>query len=120
MEMNTITQKLTAITGRLARLMPVSHRGGDTLLTPMGGIKVEGMDDADRILSSPGSDGCRILDGGILWCDGCDDVKHETLGDFRLWRIGAPLDSLRKVPGGWEATEAIVLEEITGRETIAQ
>lgn len=45
---------------------------------------------------------------------------HETLGDFRLWRIGAPLDSLRKVPGGWEATEAIVLEEITGRETIAQ
>lgn len=45
---------------------------------------------------------------------------QETLGDFRLWRIGAPLDSLRKVPGGWEATEAIVLEEITGRETIAQ
>lgn len=43
-----------------------------------------------------------------------------SLGDFRLWRIGAPLESLRKVPGGWEATEAIVLEEITGRETIAQ
>lgn len=45
---------------------------------------------------------------------------QEMLGDFRLWRIGAPLDSLRKAPGGWEATEAIVLEEITGRETIAQ
>lgn len=45
---------------------------------------------------------------------------HETLGDFRLWRIAAPLNALRKVPGGWEATEAIVLEEITGRETIAQ
>mgnify|MGYP007076348166 CR=1 FL=1 len=43
---------------------------------------------------------------------------HETLGDFRLWRIAAPLDALRKVPGGWEATEAIVLEEITGREAI--
>ena len=45
---------------------------------------------------------------------------HETLGDFRLWRIAAPLDALRKAPGGWEATEAIVLEEITGRESIAQ
>ena len=45
---------------------------------------------------------------------------HGSLGDFRLWRIGAPLDALRKAPGGWEATEAIVLEEITGRETIAQ
>lgn len=58
MEMNTITQKLTAITGRLARLTPVS--------------------------------------------------------------VAAPLDALRKVPGGWETTEAIVLEEITGREAIAQ
>lgn len=74
MEMNTITQKLTAITGRLARLMPVSPRGGDTLLTPMGGIKVEGMDDADRLLSSPGSDGYRILDGGIY-----DDVPTDGL-----------------------------------------
>lgn len=315
MEMNTITQKLTAISGRLARLMPVSPRGGDTLLTPTGGIRVEGMDDADRILSSPGSDGYRILDGGIyqdvpaedteayldawatdmeeaaaarqavallgehiaggsyacgsavavsphggvtltcrgdhheatwdvdgrtgtvhhaaaraldcdsvsqdggiLWCGECDNVKHEggeltvasghvettapgivrartgaritiahwvrvprgaselevglrgalvpvlcgqarlflatprgdgplpvkeelpekllparlaascgeamdlqeMLGDFRLWRIAAPLNALRKVPGGWEATEAIVLEEITGREAIAQ
>ena len=43
---------------------------------------------------------------------------QETLGDFRLWRIGAPLNALRKVPGGWEATEAIVLEEIIGREAI--
>lgn len=74
MEMNTITQKLTAITGRLARLTPVSHRGGDTLLMPMGGIKVEGMGDADRILSSPGSDGYRILDGGIY-----DDVPADGL-----------------------------------------
>lgn len=74
MEMNTITQKLTAITGRLAELTPVSHRGGDTLLTPMGGIKVEGMDDADRILSSPGRDGYRILDGGIY-----DDVPADGL-----------------------------------------
>lgn len=54
MEMNIITQKLTAISGRLAKLMPVSHRGGDTLRTPMGGIKVEGM-----------NYGYRILDGGI-------------------------------------------------------
>lgn len=45
---------------------------------------------------------------------------HGSLGDFRLWRVAAPLDALRKVPGGWEATEAIVLEEITGREAIAQ
>lgn len=74
MEMNTIAQKLTAISGRLARLMPVSHRGGDTLLTPMGGIKVEGMGAADRILSSPGSDGYRILDGGIY-----DDVPADGL-----------------------------------------
>lgn len=72
--MNTITQKLTAITGRLASLTPVSHRGGDTLLTPMGGIKVEGMDYAARILSSPGSDGYRILDGGIY-----DDVPADGL-----------------------------------------
>ena len=56
--MNAITQKLTAITGRLARLTPVS--------------------------------------------------------------VAAPLDALRKVLGGWETTEAIVLEEITGREAIAQ
>lgn len=74
MEMNAITQKLTDITGRLASLMPVSSRGGDTLLTPMGGIRVEGVDDADRILSSPGSDGYRILDGGIY-----DDVPADGL-----------------------------------------
>lgn len=72
--MNTITQQLTDITGRLARLMPVSPRGGDTLLTPMGGIKVEGVDDADRILSSLRSDGYRILDGGIY-----DDVPADGL-----------------------------------------
>lgn len=65
MEMNTITQKLTDITGRLARLTPVSVAGNDTVRTPMGSIKVEGMDDADRILSSVCSDGYRILDGGI-------------------------------------------------------
>lgn len=63
--MNTITQKLTAITGRLARLTPVSVAGNDTVRTPMGCIKVEGMDCADRILSSVCSDGYRILDGGI-------------------------------------------------------
>ena len=74
MEMNTITQKLTALTGRIARLMPVSPRGGDTLLTPMGGIKVAGMDYADRILSSSGSDGYRVLDGGIY-----DDVPADGL-----------------------------------------
>ena len=74
MEMNTITQKLTALTGRLARLMPVSPRGGDTLLTPMGGIRVKSMGDADRILSSPGSDGYRILNGGIY-----DDVPADGL-----------------------------------------
>lgn len=77
MEMNTIAQELTAISGRLARLMPVDPIGDNTVRTPMGGIKVKGMDDADRILSSPGSDGYRILDGGILWCGECDDVKHE-------------------------------------------
>lgn len=74
MEMNAITQQLTDITGRLARLMPVSSRGGDTLLTPMGGIKVEGMGAADRILSSRCSDGYRILDGGIY-----DDVPADGL-----------------------------------------
>lgn len=207
MEMNTITQKLTTITSRLARLTPVDPVGDNALRTPMGGISVEGADD-----------GYRTLDGGILWCDGCDNVKHEggeltmasghvetttpslvtardgvritavsrarvrrdaselevglwgalapvlcgharlflatprgdgplpvkeelperflparlaascgeaidlqeTLGDFRLWRIVAPLDSLRKVPGGWVATKAIVVEEVTGREVIAQ
>lgn len=72
--MNTITQKLTAISGRLASLTPVSVAGNDTLLTPMGGIRVEGMDDADRVLSSPGSDGYRILDGGIY-----DDVPADGL-----------------------------------------
>lgn len=52
----------------------------------------------------------------------CGEARgmQETLGDFRLWRVAAPLNALRKVPGGWETTEAIVLEEITGRETIAQ
>ena len=65
MEMNAITQQLTDITGRLARLMPVSVAGNDTVRTPMGCIKVEGMGDADRILSSLRSDGYRILDGGI-------------------------------------------------------
>lgn len=74
MEMNTITQKLTAISGRLASLTPVSVAGNDTVRTPMGGIRVEGMDDADRILSSPGSDGYRILDGGIY-----DDVPADGL-----------------------------------------
>lgn len=77
MEMKAITHKLTDITGRLARLMPVSPRGGDTLLTPMGGIKVEGMGDADRILSSPGSDGYRVLDGGIY-----DDVPADGVGAY--------------------------------------
>lgn len=72
--MNTITQKLTAITGRLARLTPVSQRGGDTLRTPMGCIKVEDMDYAARILSSSCSDGYRILDGGIY-----DDVPADGL-----------------------------------------
>lgn len=74
MEMNAIAQKLTDISGRLARLTPVSVAGNDTVRTPMGGIKVEGMDDADRILSSPGSDGYRILDGGIY-----DDVPADGL-----------------------------------------
>lgn len=65
MEMKAIAHKLTDITGRLARLTPVSVAGNDTVRTPMGGIRVEGMDDADRILSSLRSDGYRILDGGI-------------------------------------------------------
>lgn len=74
MEMNTITQKLTDITGRLAKLTPVSVAGNDTVRTPMGCIKVEGMDYADRILSSLRSDGYRILDGGIY-----DDVPADGL-----------------------------------------
>ena len=74
MAMNTITQKLTDISGRLAGLAPVSVAGNDTVLTPMGGIRVEGMGDADRILSSPGSDGYRLLDGGIY-----DDVPADGL-----------------------------------------
>lgn len=65
MEMNTIAQKLTDLSGRLARLMPVSVAGNDTVRTPMGSIKVKGMDYADRILSSVCGDGYRILDGGI-------------------------------------------------------
>lgn len=78
MEMNTITQQLTALTGRLAGLTPVSPRGGDTLLTPMGGIKVEGMGAADRILSSSRcSAGYRILDGGIY-----DDVPADGVGAY--------------------------------------
>lgn len=75
--MNTITRKFTAITGRLARLMPVSPCGGDTLLTPMGGIRVEGVGAADRILSSVCSDGCRILDGGIYL-----DVPANDMGAY--------------------------------------
>lgn len=63
--MNAITQQLNNITSRLARLTPVSVAGNDTVRTPMGSIKVEGMDYADRILSSVCSDGYRILDGGI-------------------------------------------------------
>lgn len=75
--MNTITQKLTDISGRLARLTPVSVAGNDTVRTPMGGIKVEGMDDADRILSSVCSDGYRILDGGIY-----HDVPADGVGAY--------------------------------------
>lgn len=75
MEMNTITQKLTDITGQFSRLMPVDPIGDNTVRTPMGGIKVEGMDDADRILSSSRcSDGYRVLDGGIY-----DDVPADGL-----------------------------------------
>lgn len=77
MEMNTIAQKLTDISGRLARLTPVSVAGNDTVRTPMGSIKVESMDDADRILSSPGSDGYRVLDGGIY-----DDVPADGLESY--------------------------------------
>lgn len=66
MEMNAITQQLTDISGRLARLTPVDPIGDNTVRTSMGSIKVEGMDDADRILSSSRcGDGYRILDGGI-------------------------------------------------------
>lgn len=65
MEMNTIAQKLTDISGRLASLTPVSVAGNDTVRTPMGSIKVKGMNYADRILSSVCGDGYRILDGGI-------------------------------------------------------
>lgn len=65
MEMNTIAQKLTDISARLASLTPVSVAGNDTVRTPMGSIKVKGMDYADRILSSVCGDGYRILDGGI-------------------------------------------------------
>lgn len=50
MEMNTIAQKLTDISGRLASLTPVSVAGNDTVRTPMGSITVKGMDYADRIL----------------------------------------------------------------------
>ena len=75
MEMTTITQKLTALTGRLARFTPVSVAGNDTVRTPMGCIRVEGMGAADRILSSSRcSDGYRILDGGIY-----DDVPADGL-----------------------------------------
>lgn len=74
MEMNTIAQKLTDISGRLASLTPVSVAGNDTVRTPMGSIKVEGMNYADRILSSVCSDGYRILDGGIY-----DDVPADGL-----------------------------------------
>lgn len=65
MEMNTIAQKLTTITGQLSRLTPVSVAGNDTVRTPMGCIKVEVMDYAARILSSVCGDGYRILDSGI-------------------------------------------------------
>lgn len=75
--MNTITQKLTDISGRLARLTPVCVAGNDTVRTPMGGIRVEGMDDADRILSSVCGDGYRILDGGIF-----HDVPADGLDNY--------------------------------------
>lgn len=78
MEMNTIAQKLTDISGRLARLTPVSVAGNDTVRTPMGCIKVEVMDYAARILSSsPGSDGYRVLDSGIY-----HDVPADGLDDY--------------------------------------
>lgn len=54
MEMNAITRKLTAISGRLACLMPVDPIGDNALLTPMGGVSVE-----------EAGDGYRVLDGGI-------------------------------------------------------
>ena len=75
--MNTITQKLNNITSRLARLTPVSMAGNDTVRTPMGSIKVEGMDDADRILGSVCSDGYRILGGGVY-----DDVPADGVGAY--------------------------------------
>lgn len=77
MEMNTITQKLTDITDRLASLTPVSVAGNDTVRTPMGCIKVEVMDYAARILSSVCGDGYRILDGGIY-----HDVPADGLDDY--------------------------------------
>lgn len=77
MEMNTIAQKLTDITGRLSKLLPVDPIGDNTVRTPMGCIRVEDMDDADRILSSPGSDGYRVLDGGIY-----DDVPADGLESY--------------------------------------
>lgn len=151
MEMNAITQQLTAITGRLAGLTPVDPVGDNTVRTPMGGIKVESVDDADRILSSssPGSGGYRILGGGIY-----DDVPADGVGAYLdAWatdmeeaavarqaaaRLGEHIAggsygcgsvvsasprggvTLTCEGGRHEATEAIVLEEITGRETIAQ
>lgn len=74
MEMNTITQKLTDITGRLSKLLPVDPIGDNTVRTPMGCIRVEVMDYAARILSSVCGDGYRILDGGIY-----DDVPADGL-----------------------------------------
>ena len=82
--MNTVTQKLTAISGRLASLTPVSVAGNDTLLTPMGGIRVEGMGDTGRILGSPGSDGYRILDGGIYQ----DVPAEDTEAYLDAWATG--------------------------------
>lgn len=180
--MNTITQKLTAISGRLARLTPVSVAGNDTVRTPMGSIKHEGGEltmasghvetakpslvtaragvritatnraraprgaseleiglrkalaptlggKARLFLATPRGDGPlpvkeklpeRFLPARLAASCGEAMDLHGSLGDFRLWRVAAPLDALRKVPGGWEATEAIVLEEITDREAIAQ
>lgn len=77
MEMNTITQKLTDISGRLARLMPVDPIGDNAVRTPMGSINVEVMDYAARILSSVCSDGYRILDSGIY-----HDVPADGLDDY--------------------------------------
>lgn len=77
MEMNTIAQKLTTITGQLSRLTPVSVAGNDTVRTPMGCIKVEGMNYGYRILNSVCGDGYRILDGGIF-----HDVPADGLDDY--------------------------------------